>query len=120
MRRDNLQQLAEDPRVARNYVTALQIRGVTFHVAYQSTCFGDEEATRGHIPRGQPELPESVVTSSRHKGQVQCGGTGAADAGGSGHEVLEHGQIGFGMREFTKRKAGPDQAIGELGTLAYP
>jgi hypothetical protein len=78
---DHLQQLRKDFRVAGDQVAGLQVGFVAGKVADQAAGLGDQQRAAGDVPGRQAELPEAVEASAGDVGQVECGGTRAADAG---------------------------------------
>ena len=76
----------------------------------------DEQHARRHVPRLQIALVIGVVTARRDPGEVQGGGTQAADA----RHALAHGVDvldGLGVARLADEgQAGGDQAFGQVTT----
>src|SRR5262245_47977005 len=85
---DEVKQLREDLRCARDDVAGLQVAVVTAQVADETACFTDEQRAGRHVPRAQADFPEAVEPSCRDIRQVERGGTGTTDAGGANTHAL--------------------------------
>ena len=117
MRQYHLQQLREHLRVSRTDVSGLEITVVALQVAHQPARFGDQQASGGHVPRLEADFKEAVVAPGGGVGQVQRGGTGAAQAGSFLHQVAHDVQVSIEMFEPGVGKSCADQAVGEIKTL---
>ena len=119
MRRNHLQHLRKHFGVARAQVAALEVAVVALHIADQAARFGDQQASGGDVPGLEGGFKEAVVAPGSGVGQVQCGGAGAAQAGGLLHHVAHDGHVGIEVFETGVGEAGADQAIGQFSTFAH-
>ncbi len=92
-------------------MTLLKEVVATVEVADQATGFLHQQGARSHVPLRQAHFPERIETTGGDIGQVQRGGTGAADARGLADQAAEHAQVVVQVVDVigTEGKAGAQQ-----------
>src|SRR5690606_26099465 len=81
VRLDGGQHGLEALRIAGHVLAFFQELVATGEVADQAARLLNEEATGGHVPCGQTEVPGGVIAAGGNVGQLQAGSATAADAG---------------------------------------
>src|SRR5690606_38258074 len=122
VRLDGGQHGLETLRVAGNHLAFFQELVATGEVADQAARFLNEQASGGHVPFGEPELPEGVIAAGGDVGQIQAGSATAADAGSLADQAAEHAKIVVQIVDLVllEREAGTQQGAVQALAVAYP
>ena len=97
----------------------LEVRAFACEVADQATRFGDQQCAGGHVPRLEADFKEAIAEACCHVGQVQCGSTGTAQAGGALHHIAHEAEVFVEVVVGAERKACGEQALFQAGALAH-
>lgn len=88
---------------------ASELIGCAVKIGDFATRFFDEDNARGDVPAFQAKFPEAIEAASGDAGEVECGGTIAADTVGTEREIVVVVNVGAGLA-FVHRKASAKKA----------
>src|SRR5690606_34662380 len=100
VRLDSSQHGLEALGVAGDDVALFEEFVLAGEVAHQAAGFLNQQHTGRHVPFGNTEFPEGVISTGGHIGQVHAGSASAANAGSVAHQAAEHAQVVFQMIEL--------------------
>ncbi len=100
--------------IARKYIIGVDVHGVPLEIRDESPRFLYQKNSRCHVPWMQPEFPETVDPSTRQIGQIESGGTAAANALNPQYQPGEMVQIIPRIRSTVIGESGCQDAVVEI------
>lgn len=109
-----------DARIPRHDITGHHVVMTAGEIADDTARFTNQQFARGEIPRTKANFKETIDTTCSHIGQIQRGGTGAAEIGAFGEQLADNINVGGRVLFGFEREAGGENSAVQIarGTAA--